>query len=146
MDLERYEGYIGLDGNLNFRRTPGVEKDPRSRELSKLDEIEEIPYYDFVARLKVEHEYHKHLASYRRIKADLYAQQKKLNNIQNKLDRYKHYPDIAGNRHKLLDQKRECERHIGFWEAALWRTTRVKLQNCAKALGKRVMADSEFII
>ncbi|MBR1629353.1 MAG: hypothetical protein IJ679_08845 [Lachnospiraceae bacterium] len=143
MDLELYEAYEGMNGTIQFRRCAGMEK--TRKELSKLEDIEEIPYYDFLTRAKVGREYFRYMSGMRNIKADLVATSRKLQRVNQNLERTKHYPDVASNRHQLLDEKSRYISHINKWQRVLWDTSRVKVQNCAKALGKEVLPDIEFI-
>ena len=142
MDLEQYEIYEGVNGTLQFRRGPGMEK--AQKELSRLEDIEEIPYYDFMARIRVEKEYHRYMTGFKRIKNEMVSISKKIQRINQKLERASHYPDAASNRHKLLNDKRKCVEDIRKCQEEVWDVGRVKIQNCAKALGKEILPDIEF--
>ena len=131
----------------HFGPSVGTEKDRDAiDEKVKLENIHEIPKYDIIKRFKAWRTYRKQYASFNRIKESMYWRMVKLNRIDAKLQKYENYPDDVINRDKLMKERAKLQSYLVRWQAALTRTTKVKLQTYAKALGYEILPDDAFEI
>lgn len=140
------DSYVHNDGNGNYTvsSVPIVGNIKSRTDITDLEDIREIPKIEWIHRLKARRELRSWRQSYKYYLSEVKKIIRKIKKIDNKMERYRNYPDEIVGKKNLYSQKTKLKELLREKREGILKQ-QDEIFKYSKALGKEVTEDFSII-